>query len=271
MTTERQRRNWTLPREGASLLDKDLRTLDHSTEAAKINPEFDQYAAGYSRLLQDPIRNRFVNNSDFFHRRKWILIRDFLAQHKATPSRLSWLDVGCGQGELLKIAGGEFAQAVGCDPSTKMIETSTSAQIQQQDSPTELPFADKSFDFVTAVCVYHHVHGDERILLTNSIHRILKPGGVFCLIEHNPWNPVTQLIVKRCPVDSGAELLSPSRAVRLISSAGLELIETAYFLYFPERVFKGMARIEHFLRRWPMGGQFATFSRKRAREQSQKV
>jgi SAM-dependent methyltransferase len=99
-------------------------------------------------------------------------------------------------------------------------------------------------------------------LLTKSIHRVLKPGGVFCLIEHNPWNPVTQLIVKRCPVDLDAELLTARRATRLIRSAGLELLETAYFLYFPERLFKRMALMEHSLRRWPFGGQFATFCRK---------
>lgn len=259
---ERHRRKSTLLREGASLFDKEVRTVDDSTKIAEMSPEFDQYAAGYSSLLQDPIRNRFVNNSDFFHRRKWILIRDFLAQDKAAPSQLSWLDVGCGQGELLKLAGGEFARAVGCDPSTKMTEICAPVLIEQQQSPTELPFPDDCFDFVTAVCVYHHVHGDARTLLTKSIHRVLKPGGVFCVIEHNPWNPVTQLIVKRCPVDLDAELLTAPEATRLIRSAGLELIETAYFLYFPERMFKRMASIEHYLRKWPCGGQFATFCRK---------
>lgn len=228
-----------------------------------MRPEFDQYAPTYSSLLRDPIRDGFASQSDFFHRRKWMLIRDFLAHRKTTLSDLTWLDVGCGRGELLKVAGHKFARAVGCDPSAKMIESCAPVEIEHQDSPTELPFPDDAFDLVTAVCVYHHVHGDERMLLTRSIQRVLKPGGIFCLIEHNAWNPVTQLIVRRCPIDSDAELMTASRAAVVIRSANLEILETAYFLYFPERIFERLSRLENSLSGWPLGGQFATFCRKR--------
>ena len=227
--------------------------------------EFDRYAAEYSNLLSDPLRNRFAADPIYFHHRKWMLIRDFFAQHNMNSSQLSWLDVGCGQGELLSLAGGAFAQAAGCDPSTRMIGSCASAKVYEQLSSTELPFDDQSFDFVTAVCVYHHVHGADRELLTKSIDRVLRPGGVFCLIEHNPWNPVTRLIVKRCPVDSDAELLTPSLAAglaRAANAANLEVIETAYFLYFPENIFRHIGKAERFLRKWPSGGQFAVFFRK---------
>ncbi len=227
-----------------------------------MDPEFDRYAPTYSELLRDPIRDRFASDFDYFHRRKWIAIRDYMAERKINPVSLTWLDVGCGQGELLRLGEGEFGQSLGCDPSSKMRENFSGAKVVQQDSPTEIPFDDQSVDLVTAVCVYHHVAREQRALLTSSIFRVLKPGGVFCLIEHNPWNPVTQVIVKRCPVDVNAELLSPLAVSRLLRHSGLKVIETVHLLFFPERIFERISGVEKSLRRLPFGGQFATFSRK---------
>ncbi len=227
-----------------------------------MNPEFDRYAADYSELLRNPIRDCFSSDADFFHRRKWMIIRDFLARRKVDSASLSWLDVGCGQGELLRIAKSHFGHAAGCDPSSQMIRSSTFGGVCLQPSPAELPFPDQSFDFVTAVCVYHHVDAEQRVLLTRAIRRVLKPGGLFCLIEHNPWNPVTRIIVKNCPLDSDAKLLAPSLARRLMGAAGLKIIDKSYFLYFPEGMFRYVDKLEHALRKLPFGGQFAVFGRK---------
>jgi SAM-dependent methyltransferase len=227
-----------------------------------MSPEFDSYAPEYRNLLYDPIRDRFANDSQFFHRRKARLIHDFFARQNVSTAGMAWLDVGCGQGELLKIAGSAFARAVGCDPSAKMMQACAGIEMFEQPSPTELPFPNRSFDFITAACVFHHVPLEQRAALTASIYRILRLGGVFCLIEHNPFNPITQIIVKRCPVDSDAELLTASTASGLMRSADLEIIETAYFLYLPERLFNRIGWIERYLRPLPAGGQFATFSRR---------
>jgi SAM-dependent methyltransferase len=227
-----------------------------------MTPEFDSYALAYRKLLHDPIRDRFANGSQFFHRRKAILIHDFLVRQRMSVTSMAWLDVGCGQGELLKIAGSAFARAVGCDPSAKMMEACAEIEMFEQSSPTELPFPDQSFDFITAVCVYHHVPRIQRAALTASIYRVLKPGGVFCLIEHNPLNPVTQTIVRRCPVDVDAELLTRADAARLMGAVCLDPIETAYFLYMPEGTFNRIGKLEGCLRRLPLGGQFAMFSRR---------
>ena len=226
-------------------------------------PEFDAYAPAYARLLQDPVRDRFAGDSTFFHSRKWALIRDFLARRRLDPAALSWLDAGCGQGDLLRLAGWNFRRAEGCDPSRNMIASRGAPQVYEQPSPSELPFPDRSFDLVTAVCVYHHVHGsDNRGLLTQSVRRVLKPDGVFCLIEHNPWNPVTRLIVRRCPVDADAQLLRPRLAAQLMRNAGLAVIETAFFMYLPEAVFRRAGDLEDYLRRLPLGGQYAVFGRR---------
>jgi len=227
-----------------------------------VSVEFDRYASEYSHLLQDPVRDLFAVDTGYFHRRKWTVIQDFFARQGMNCSRLNWLDVGCGQGDLLQLAGASFARAVGCDPSRGMIHSSASTQVFEQQSAAELPFSDSSFDFVTAVCVYHHVHGERRALLTRSIHRVLRPGGVFCMIEHNPWNPVTRVIVKRCPVDTDAELLTAPYAARLAGEMDFKIVTTNYFLYLPEKIFGRVGWIEQPLRKLPLGGQFAMFCRK---------
>jgi len=227
-----------------------------------MNPEFDRYATEYSHLVHDRFKNRFAADSEFFHQRKRRLIRDFLDQNAMVPSQMSWLDVGCGQGDLLRFAGGEFARAAGCDLSSEMIKGCSDTQVLQQPSPTKLPFADESFDLVTAVCVYHHVDRTDRLMLTRSVQRVLKRGGIFCVIEHNPWNPITRLIVKRSPVDVDAHLLTPLATSRLMRSADLEVAETAFFLYLPERIFAYLSWVENWLQKWPMGGQFACFCRR---------
>ena len=170
----------------------------------KSPPEFDQYALSYPESLNDPIRNRFALDPLHFHRRKWYLIRSVLKRFEVATEDQSWLDVGCGQGQLLDLAGGHFRRAVGCDPSTVMLPDHAPFTVCEQVSPVELPFDDGSFDFVTAVCVYHHVHGGARTDLTNEIKRVLAPGGLCCIIEHNPLNPATQVIVRRCAVDVDA-------------------------------------------------------------------
>jgi len=227
----------------------------------QVRPEFDQYAPSYSELLDDPIRNRFAQDPLHFHRRKWHLIQKLLNRAGVILSTQRWLDVGCGRGELLEIAGSRFAQAIGCDPSVDMLSLRPSLRMHEQLSLVELPFEDRSVDVVTAVCVYHHVHGIARALLTKEIMRVLTPGGLCCIIEHNPWNPVTRGIVKRCPVDADAELLTARTASRLLREAGFHGVSADYFLYLPEKLFQRLGFLEEMLRRPPFGGQYALLAR----------
>src|SRR5262249_15110245 len=126
----------------------------------------------------------------------------------------------------------------------------------------KLPFADAAFHFVTAVCVYHHVPYDERARLTSEGLRVLKPNGIFCIIEHNPWNIATRVIVSRTPVDADANLLSPRESRRMLSQAGAKIRATRYFLLFPESVHSYLSAIEETLSPLPLGGQYSVFAQK---------
>lgn len=170
---------------------------------------------------------------------------------------MSWLDVGCGRGELLELAGARFAHAAGCDPSAGMIRYERSFDMHKQSHLSELPFPSRTFDLVTVVCVYHHVPAEIRLALTQEIRRVLRPDGLVCLIEHNPKNPVTRRIVIRCPVDADAQLLSLRSAGALLRESGFRLCASEYFLYVPEKWINKFSWTEDLLRQVPFGGQYA--------------
>jgi SAM-dependent methyltransferase len=230
-------------------------------ESVLTLPEFNRYAHRYEDYLDDPLRGRFARDPLHFHRRKWLLIQRLLKRAGMDPARSRWLDVGCGQGQLLGLAGKHFSRASGCDPSAGMLASCASFSVREQASSVTLPYEDNSMDFVTSVCVYHHVHGRDRTLLTREIRRVLAPGGLYCIVEHNPWNLVTRTIVERCAVDVDAELLAASNAGRLLEAAGFELLRTSYFLYLPEKLFGHFGAVESALESLPLGGQYALLGR----------
>jgi SAM-dependent methyltransferase len=224
--------------------------------------EFEKYAHNYEELLRDPMRDGFARNGEFYHRRKWTLIAEFLASHAISPGQLAWLDVGCGKGELLSYGRSHFGHVEGCDPSREMSADAGGIEVRLQEAPAALPFPNASFDFATAVCVYHHVEDLNRLPLTREIHRILRPNGIFCIIEHNPFNPITRLIVSRSPIDVDAHLLSARLARSYTNKAGLRHVESQYFLYLPERYYDKVGGLERMVKNVPLGGQYAIFARK---------
>lgn len=225
--------------------------------------EFDRYAAGgYSKILSDPIRGHFAG-AEFYFRRKLILLREFCRQRSIPTESADWLDVGCGDGGLLRMGQPYFRSVAGCDVSEGMLQECAGLNVKHQDSSRRIPFEDASFDVVTMVCVYHHVELADRAALTADVSRVLKPGGTLCVIEHNPFNPVTRLVVWRHPVDAHAHLLTAGKMRRLAQAAQFEILATRYFLIFPEHFYSKLAATEDNLSSLPIGGQYAVFCRKR--------
>jgi len=225
---------------------------------------FDRYAGDYADLLHDPIRERFAAGNHFFFERKIQVICRFFKTVGIESRNLDWLDVGCGQGDMLRLGKPLFRSAAGCDPSEGMLQACAGLNVRKQESPKKLPFDDGHFDFLTAVCVYHHVPYGDRPRLTKEALRVLKPGGILCITEHNPWNIVTRIIVSRTRVDADANLLTPGETRRVLSNMGMEILRTDYFLLFPERIHRYVAPIEDGLCRFALGGQYSVFARRLA-------
>jgi hypothetical protein len=82
------------------------------------------------------------------------------------------------------------------------------------------------------------------------------------MIEHNPLNPITRLIVSRTPVDADAILLPAKEGQRLVFAAGLRAIEQEYFLHFPQEPYQYLRGIERILRKIPLVGSMLFFGDK---------
>jgi SAM-dependent methyltransferase len=229
-------------------------------------PGFDRFAALYEELLNDQIRSRFARGSGgFFHVRKHDLIRDYFRRRQTDMRKLSYLDLGCGKGELVSLLRSDFARVAACDPSEGMLKAGAlvakGIETRVQDNPGRIPFATAEFDFITAVCVCHHVPPPARAVLLRETRRVLRRGGTLAIIEHNPYNPVTRLIVSRTPVDAEAILLRPAETRRLLREARFAVDDLRYFLYFPEFLFRWFSRLEAALSKIPLGGQYVVFGR----------
>ncbi|WP_457488677.1 class I SAM-dependent methyltransferase, partial [Tardiphaga sp. P5_C10] len=121
------------------------------------------------------------------------------------------------------------------------------------------PFADASFDLVTTICVMHHVLPVEWAGFMREMRRVVRPGGLVCVIEHNPFNPLTRLAVARCEFDRDAVLLGAGKTQKIMAGAGLRDIASRHFLLLPWEA-KAARRVENALSGLPLGAQYATFA-----------
>ncbi|MEO8756684.1 MAG: methyltransferase domain-containing protein [Devosia sp.] len=111
------------------------------------------------------------NNSWYYNRRIWILSR---ALAQAIPGRGSVLDIGCGDGQLAR-ALMKLRPDLKTEGVDVVARPKTLIPVAQYDGMT-LPFADKSFDYVTIVDVLHHTT-DPSVVLSEA-SRVARSGVV---------------------------------------------------------------------------------------------
>src|SRR4030095_3021135 len=129
------------------------------------------------------------------------------------------------------------------------------------DCVPTLLFYENTFDLTFAINVMHHVPPEMWENFTKEMYRVLKPGGITAVFEHNPFNPLTRRVVSRCEFDRDAVLLKRGKIKSLFSSAGFKPGEDAYIIFFPFKlgIFRG---IESLLKWLPLGAQQYVTGRK---------
>jgi demethylmenaquinone methyltransferase/2-methoxy-6-polyprenyl-1,4-benzoquinol methylase/phosphoethanolamine N-methyltransferase len=103
------------------------------------------------------------------------------------------LDIGCGTGALVlavSAAAGAEGEVYGIDASPEMIGVARrkaarrGADIGLEVGLIEdIPFPDDRFDRVLSTLVVHHLPDDLKRRGFAEIHRVLKPGGLFLLVD----------------------------------------------------------------------------------------
>jgi len=105
------------------------------------------------------------------------LITSLLESYYPRNGCLQILDIGCGTGAMLDELQ-PFGDVVGADFSPEALQFCMTRGV---DSPLaradvrRLPFADSSFDVVTAMDIIEHIDDDKAA--SSEIYRVLKPGG----------------------------------------------------------------------------------------------
>ena len=234
---------------------------------AASGAEFDEYAEGYSAGMDNPLKRlvgasaeQFIEVKVRWLLRDWTVRAESLRRHRRRPALL---DYGCGVGTMLALLAeaGFEGSLTGCDISAGMLHEAEERwaagpppcfRLQQG---AHAPFADRSFDLIIISAVLHHVPPDERPDLYREVLRLLRPGGRAYFFEHNPYNPVTQWVVKHTPIDHNAQLLSARRLVRSLRALGCTRTRTRYLMFFPP-AWKWLRGVEDRLSWLPLGGQY---------------
>ncbi|HVT56363.1 MAG TPA: class I SAM-dependent methyltransferase [Xanthobacteraceae bacterium] len=219
---------------------------------------FDRYDRSYGAVVQSSIDFSGLPH-DFFLQAKADLMREKIAAHFGAK-KPDGLDVGCGVGSFHPYVRELFARFCGADISEKSIDEARARRADVEYTAYDgvsLPYPAGSFDFVSAICVMHHVPPVQWPAFMAELRRVARAGGLIAVIEHNPFNPLTRLAVNRCEFDRDAVLLRASKTESLMKQAGLSRAASDYFLFFPVKAEIAL-RTERGLRKLPLGAQYMT-------------
>ena len=138
------------------------------------------------------------------------------------------LDVGCGTGALAGHVAAHGYEVVGLDVSPGMLAQAMERNLASVFAAfaSEMPFADNSFDLAYTVATLHHFETTARVAaVIGEIGRVVRPGGVVLIWDHNPLNPYWSLLMRRVPQDSGDErLVAMPEILADVQAAGLRTV-----------------------------------------------
>ncbi len=223
--------------------------------------EFDRFADEYTATHAGNIRLSGEDPAYFAlykikeTRRRWD------AEGRLEPSAV--LDFGAGIGNSLPHLAELFPQAevTGVDVSERSLQVAAHrfpgvARLLAYDG-SAIPLEGASFDLIFSACVFHHINHGEHAAIFAELHRLLKPGGMMVVFEHNPANPATRYIVATCPFDENAVLLRAASLKTSQASAGFREIDVTYTGFFPGPL-RALRPLERFMTALPLGAQYYT-------------
>ena len=146
------------------------------------------------------------------------------------------LDFGCGVGLVASFLKELLPRAMidGYDVSQASIELIDASLRSQGLFSSSLEDLGEDYGCILVANVFHHVPPEQRQEFMSNLRTRLRPGGKLVIFEHNPMNPVTRRVVRHCPFDEDAILLSPRELYRYMERANLLQKRRDYIVFFPE-------------------------------------
>jgi ubiquinone/menaquinone biosynthesis C-methylase UbiE len=162
--------------------------------ARNFHYQTDGYLSAESAQLYDiQVDTLFIGTSGAMRRQALVPIAHHV--HGRDQRELALLDIACGTGRFLAQAARAFPAMpmTGVDLSAAYIETAREnladrRKIALMEGNAEaLPIADASQDIVTSIFLYHELPEEVRRKVTAETLRVLKPGGIYVLIDSLQW------------------------------------------------------------------------------------
>lgn len=150
----------------------------------KVNNDvYDTYGDRWYEADDDPVA---LLRAESKTKSPWIIAQ--MKQLGFVTSETKVLDVGCGAGFLSNELAKLGVQVTGVDLSEESLKVAhkydaTKSVHYQSADAYKLPFADQSFDVLTAMDFLEHVEHPDQIITEFS--RVLRPGGIFIFHTFN--------------------------------------------------------------------------------------
>ena len=224
--------------------------------------EFDTYAIDYYNQLHASIK-KFDNDIEFYAEYKIFDTFKICKLNGLKPNTI--LDFGSGIGNSIPWFRKYFpdTKLICSDISEKSIEVSQKRFPGKEEfskiSSEKIELPDESVDLIFTTCVFHHIPYEEHELWIKELKRILKKGGLLIIFEHNPFNPITKSIVKHCPFDANAKLISASKLKSKLLQIGFTKNKIAYRIFFP-KILIFLRFLERYFINIPLGAQYYLYT-----------
>jgi len=181
-------------------------------EPMPSDSEFERfYESEYYDLLRKggraPELRRLLGGGEEAEReRAWLrdtLYADITAELSERGSGKQVLDVGCGQGELLRWLAEQGFEPHGIEPSEDAVALARERGLKARTATLEELLAEsdppKTYDAVLLLNVLEHV--PDAAAMVQGIHRLLEPGGFLYVRVPNDFNPLQAVAREKLGVE----------------------------------------------------------------------
>jgi ubiquinone/menaquinone biosynthesis C-methylase UbiE len=224
---------------------------------AQVAKDFDDVAGDYEDKINAALSFGGREHAFYIDVKREHILR--LARERFPDiANIEVLDLGCGLGAYHAGLEGKFRELHGIDVSAHSVELAAARHPFVRYATFDggrLPYSDAQFSLAFTVCVMHHVPPPQWTAFVAEMYRVIKPGGLALVFEHNPYNPATQYIVKTCDIDKDAVLLRPGKLRGLFARAGFDDVQTRTIISVPPAG-SFLTGLDSLLGRLPFGAQY---------------